>query len=303
MLNNLVQTGTFQAAWVGVDAGFGNDPGFLDSIPENLKYFAGVHSDQRVFVGDPGVYMPEYSGKGRRDLKAKTAQAPATVKDIADSATWPWRTVCLGKGAKGPIIAREKCLRVTEVRDKLPGEEIWLYIREHQDGKVKYSLCNAPSDTTLDKLRELALRRWPIEQCFEEGKDELGLDHYEGRSWNGWHRHIAIVFVAHLFLSILRRKFTVQMPEEPGDRPTDDLRSILNEEGQESSQGTARHVPILTLPMARKLLVCAIMGSVEYIMQMLDNVAYTLKCNWRAYRSHRKRKLTSLWSVLGSGCI
>jgi SRSO17 transposase len=303
MLDTLVKTGTFQAAWVGVDAGFGNAPGFLDSIPEGLKYFAGVHNDQRVFVGDPGVYMPEYSGKGRRDLKAKTTQVSVTVKDIADSATWPWRTVCLGKGAKGPIIAREKCLRVTEVRDKLPGHEIWLYIREHQDGKVKYSLCNASSDTSLDKLRELALRRWPIEQCFEEGKDELGLDHYEGRSWNGWHRHIAIVFVAHLFLTILRRKFTVQSPEEPGDRPTEDLRSIVNEEQQEFSQTTVRIVPLLTLPMARKLLASAIMGSVEYIMQMIDNVAYTLKCNWRAYRSHRKRKLTSLWAVLDSECI
>ena len=303
MLNTLVKTGAFQASWVGVDAGFGNAPGFLDSIPGNLKYFADVHSDQRVFVGDPGVYMPEYSGKGRRDLKAKSAQAPVTVKDIADSATCPWRTVCLGKGAKGPIIAREKCLRVREVRDKLPGKEIWLYIREHQDGKVKYSLCNAPSDTCLDKLRELALRRWPIEQCFEEGKDELGLDHYEGRSWNGWHRHIAIVFVAHLFLTILRRKFTVQRSEEPGDRPTEDLDSILNEEQQQSSQGTARCVPIITLSMARKLLISAIMGSVEYIMQTIENVAYTLKCNWRAYRSHRKQKLISLRLVLGSECI
>jgi hypothetical protein len=52
--------------------------------------------------------------------------------------------------------------------------------------------------------------------------------------------------------------------------------------------------------MARKLLVSAIMGSVEYIMQTIDNVAYTLKRNWRDYRSHRKRKLASLWSVLGS---
>jgi SRSO17 transposase len=303
MLDTVAKTGVFQASWVGVDAGFGNDPGFLDSIPENLKYFAGVHSDQRVFVGDSGVYTPEYSGKGRRDLKAKATQAPTAVKDIADSAIWPWRTVCLGKGAKGPIIAREKCLRVTEVRDKLPGREIWLYIREHQDGKVKYSLCNAPADTSLDKLRELALRRWPIEQCFEEGKDELGLDHYEGRSWDGWHRHIAIVFVAHLFLTILRRKFTVQRPEEPGDCPTEDLRSILNEEQEESSRGTARCVSILTLPMARKLLVSAIVGSVEYIAQMLDNVAYTLKSNWRAYRSHRKRKLASLWAALGSAHI
>ncbi|MDR3203858.1 MAG: hypothetical protein LBV23_03820, partial [Deltaproteobacteria bacterium] len=72
---------------------------------------------------------------------------------------------------------------------------------------------NAAEDTPAEKFTELALRRWPIEQCFEECKSDLGLDHYEGRFWIGWRRHFLIVFVVHLFLQLMRGKFSVNFDD------------------------------------------------------------------------------------------
>ncbi|GFP21599.1 hypothetical protein HKBW3S06_00826, partial [Candidatus Hakubella thermalkaliphila] len=71
----------------------------------------------------------------------------------------------------------------------------------------KYYLSNAPQDMEAEELKRALLMRWPIEQCFEDGKKYLGMDHYENRSWNGWHRHMLYVFLAMLFLLRLRLKF------------------------------------------------------------------------------------------------
>ncbi len=62
-------------------------------------------------------------------------------------------------------------------------------------------------DTPFDEMWHVCMMRWPIEQCFQEGKSELGMDHYEHRSWEAWHRHMTFVFIAHLFLLRVRHKF------------------------------------------------------------------------------------------------
>jgi hypothetical protein len=128
----------FQAKWVNADAAFGSDHEFLDSIPERYYYFAEVKKNQHVFLS-LGTHIPEYSGKGRRDLKEKADTAPVKVEAIASDPATPWRTVLLGEGSKGPIISKEKCLRVYESRNGLPGCEIWLYIRELSDGSLKFT--------------------------------------------------------------------------------------------------------------------------------------------------------------------
>ena len=207
MLKKTVSSGLFPARWVGVDSIYGSNKDFLASIPKSLWYFADTHSNTLVFRQMPVMNTPEYSGKGRRDLKPVPSIAPVTVADIADDASILWNKVVLGEGSKGPIISYEKCVRVVSCDGNTPGEAVWLYIRRLEDGSFKFSLCNAPWDTPLFTIREAALMRWPIEQCFEECKSELGLDHYEARSWNAWHRHILLVFIAHLFLTLLRLKY------------------------------------------------------------------------------------------------
>jgi SRSO17 transposase len=111
----------------------------------------------------------------------------------------------LDDGAKGPIIANIARLRVIESRDALPGEERWLFIRYCPESKsIKYFLSNAPENTPLEEFSRVCILRWPIEQCFKEGKSEIGMDQYEHRSWAAWHRHMTFVFLAQLFLLRLR---------------------------------------------------------------------------------------------------
>lgn len=207
MIQSASSSGLFPAKWVGADSFFGNNQEFLDSIPSSLYYFADVHATKLVFEKMPVLNSPEYSGKGRRDLKPKTSESPVSVTTIANDEKFPWSKVVLAEGAKGPIIAHVKCIRVVECRDNLPGIAIWLYIRRHEDGQIKYSLCNAPVDIPLEQLHKVATMRWPIEQCFEECKSYLGMDHVESRSWNSWHRHMLFVFMAHLFVQELRIRF------------------------------------------------------------------------------------------------
>ena len=207
MLEKTVSSGLFPARWVGVDSIYGSNKDFVASIPKNLWYFADTHSNTLVFKQMPVMNVPEYSGKGRRDLKPIPSTPPVTVAAIADDTSMPWNKVILGEGSKGPIISYEKCMRVVTCDNNTPREAVWLYIRRFEDGSYKFSFCNAPWDTPIFKIREAALMRWPIEQCFEECKNELGLDHYEARSWNAWYRHILLVFIAHLFLTLLRLKY------------------------------------------------------------------------------------------------
>ena len=114
----------------------------------------------------------------------------------------------MAEGAKGPIAAKVARLPVFESRNKLPGKQVWLFIRCSLDAhEIKYFLSNAPMDTPFEEMCHVCTMRWPIEQCFEEGKSELGMDHYEHRSWEAWHRHMTFVFMAQLFLLRVRHMF------------------------------------------------------------------------------------------------
>lgn len=207
MIQKAVDSGLFPARWLGADSFFGNNQEFLDAIPPGLSYFADVHATKLVFTKMSVVTTPEYSGRGRKDLKPKASESPLSVTAIANDGQYPWSKVILAEGAKGPIIADVKCLRVVECRDGLPGNSIWLYIRRHEDGQIKFSLSNAQANTPLEQLHKVATMRWPIEQCFEECKSYLGMDHIESRSWNSWNRHMLFVMMAHLFVQELRIRF------------------------------------------------------------------------------------------------
>jgi hypothetical protein len=111
-----------------------------------------------------------------------------------------WKPVVIAEGAKGPIIAKVARIRVYLSRDGLPiGERLWLFFRKNNVGKIKYAISNAPNDTSLAKRVNASAMRWAIEQCFQEGKGEVGMDCYEHRSWTAWHRHLIYVFLALYF--------------------------------------------------------------------------------------------------------
>jgi SRSO17 transposase len=216
MVTKIIESGKFPAKYIGLDAGYGCDHSLLDGFPGDMIYFADVHSDCMVFLEHPVVYMPEYSGFGRKPSKLKTDGTPVTVKELIDSDEHPWERVMLGIGAKGPIFTEDKIRVVTQVRDGLPGKDVWLYVRKLENGTIKYALCNAPMDTSKDELRNVSLMRWSIEQCFRECKNNLGMNHCELRSWEGWHRHILFTFIAHLFIAKLRIAFSAVPPNSDG---------------------------------------------------------------------------------------
>jgi SRSO17 transposase len=197
MISNMIETGLFKVKWVGADSNFGRNKEFLKTLPEGTLYFADILFNMKVFP----LTGPAGSGIAAEDS--------VKVCDVATDESIGWERTILAEGSKGPIIAEDKCVRVHDndsngkTKGK-PGAELWLYIRKYPDGKLKYALSNAPYETPMSELRRAGTMRWPIEQCFEECKDELGMDHYETRSWVTWHRHMLFVLIAHLFLLEVR---------------------------------------------------------------------------------------------------
>ena len=185
---------------------------------------------------------------GRRDARLSRAQAnrpPAQAPGAlgrergggrADrgagrkrSAPISWRT-----GTKGPLKAAFAALRV-RVADgpvaaggqHLPGEEAWLVGEHRATGERKYYLSNLPAEASLETLAALIKARWVCEQMHQQMKDELGLDHFEGRSWRGLHHHallcqLAFAFLQHLRLGGKKRRH----PTEPGPPPRPSLPAI-----------------------------------------------------------------------------
>ena len=91
---------------------------------------------------------------------------------------------------------------------KTPEQPIWLVVEwpSSEEYPSKYYFANLPERTSLKRLVLTARSRWPVEQSYRELKNELGLDHFEGRSWRGWHHHVTLVFLAYAFLVSIRRK-------------------------------------------------------------------------------------------------
>jgi SRSO17 transposase len=211
LIHRVTRTQLFSAQWIGCDATFGSDAHFLKSLPEGLYYFADVRSDAYVFFKKPTLKLPRYSGRGRKPKRPRLSPGqpqPKTVAMLARSGKCHWESVILAEGAKGPIIAKVSRLRVYPSRNGLPQEDsVWLFIRTTPDGKTKFSLSNAPIDMPLSEMCKASIMRWPIEQCFEEGKGQMGMDAYEHRSWPAWHRHMIYVFLGLHFMLRLRLQF------------------------------------------------------------------------------------------------
>ena len=214
LINEIEKSGLFKAKWIGMDCLYGNSKEFLDSISEKYLYLADIHKDARVWRSEPVFEVPEYKGRGPQPKKMVATTKPETVSKIAEDENISWKNMYLGEGSKGPIYSDIKCLRIfrgfENGNGEISTESCWLFIRRSEDGQVRFSVSNAPENITVDELCKASLMRWPIEQCFNEAKDELGMDHYEGRSWTAWHRHMLLVFMASAFLLEIRLLVTIK---------------------------------------------------------------------------------------------
>lgn len=206
--------------WVAADEEFGKTPLFLDRIASlNLSYFAEVPVTTPVWVQRPEVGIPPYKGRGSRPTKVRLLDGePDSIgvgqlaASLADEA---WTVYKIKEGAKGPLVAKFAFVRVVNKREGLPGDEVWAVFRQglSQDAELKCYLSNAPATTAHSAMVRVSGMRWPIETAFGDCKGHFGMDHYEVRSWLGWHHHMTLCILAHHFL--VRTKLALKKKPQP----------------------------------------------------------------------------------------
>jgi SRSO17 transposase len=194
LLRPLLDTKLFRGRWITCDCSFGNNEKFLEELPKKFYYLAEIACTRKVWITKSGAPPELESGCSVERL--------AATKKLLN-----WQTHKVAEGEKGPIVAVFARVRAYLSPERTARSERWLVLRNDADGQIKYALSNAPEELEMRELVRVSRERWPIERCFQENKSDLGLDHYEQRSWTAWHRHMRLVFLAQLFLVRLRLKF------------------------------------------------------------------------------------------------
>ncbi len=194
------------------DVSYGNDTAFRAGLEDlGLSYVVGIQKSTGLWAPGTGPLPPEAGrrrGRPAKRLRRPEGQAPVSAKELATSLeAEAWREVSWREGTTAePLRGRFAALRVRPShRDRLrsePWPEVWLLIEwpEEEDEPTKYWLSNLPETTSLELLVYLAKLRWLIERDYRELKQEVGLGHYEGRGWRGFHHHAALAISAYGFL-------------------------------------------------------------------------------------------------------
>jgi SRSO17 transposase len=194
------------------DAGYGASAEFRHGLDgRGLRWAVGIPRNQKVY--GTGVQM--VASAAPRARKAVPSEEPRAAEEVLVGL--PWRRVTWRQGTKGPLAIRFAAIRV-RVADgdtwgnnrHLPGAEVWLVGEWRPSGERRYHLSNLPPRTSLRTLVAAIKARWVCEQAHQQLKGELGLGHFEGRSWTGLHRHalmtcIAFAWLQHLRLAAQRR--------------------------------------------------------------------------------------------------
>lgn len=213
-----VRAAGFRITAVLGDAEFGDNSTLRTTLHRaRLPYALGISSTLSVFVGSPSLQPPATAaGRPGRPHTRPTLPPGVTPRRVAaEVATWPRRQWRIVSWQNAPTArtwrARFAAIRVTPAhawRQRTQAPEVWL-LAERDLGatpRTKYYLVHLPITASLNDLVHLAHQRWAIEQQYEDLKDELGLDHFEGRSFRGWARHAALIAVAYTFLQVERQR-------------------------------------------------------------------------------------------------
>jgi SRSO17 transposase len=204
-------------ALVAADAGYGDTLEFRTGLEQRaLRYMVGVSGQLAVWIGRPPAPLPPSSGS----VAAATIGATAIATWAAQQPARAWRRVTWRNGTHALWRARFLAVRVTPVvlwRQRRPLHESWLLVERPVSAvhAFKYYVSNLPARTQLRTLVRAAHQRWAIEQQYQELKDELGLDHFEGRSFPGWHRHVVLTALAYAWLQHERRRGHARSPTLP----------------------------------------------------------------------------------------
>jgi SRSO17 transposase len=202
------------------DAGYGKGTQFRTALTQlGLQYIVGIETNATVW--EPGQQPlpapPRKPGRGASPKRLRRApdHQPLSVKQLAlGLPPSAWKDIGWRQGSRGILRSRFAAVRVRPAHrdEKLtePRSEEWLLIEWPKEASepTKYWLSNLPANTALKPLVKLAKHRWIIERDYEELKQELGLGHYEGRSWRGFHHHATLCIAAYGFLVFERSRFS-----------------------------------------------------------------------------------------------
>ena len=189
------------------DAGYGGSAPFRQSLSaRGLAWAVGIPRILKVYPADVALLPPPTGSRRRLHEPDRLSRSAEEVLAGA-----PWCSITWRRGTKGRLSARFAALRVRVADGQaqqiggrpaqhLPGEEAWVVGERRASGKTKYHLSNLPADTGLKALAAAIKARWACEQAHQQLKEELGLDHFEGRSWSGLHRHALMTMLALAFL-------------------------------------------------------------------------------------------------------
>jgi len=213
---------------VVADAGYGDVTQFRAELEErHLSYVVGIPPQLGVWAKPPRLRpRKNRRGTGRPATKLDyRQQRPPSVEAVAQQARG-WKTVRWRQGSKGWLRSRFWAARVEPSHGfhegHPPRRQVWLLGEwpEGEDAPTKYFLSNLPASGSLRRLVRLAKSRWKIEQDYQQCKEELGLDHYEGRSWQGWHHHVTMVMLAQGFLTMERLRHKKNFRVDPAPDAT-----------------------------------------------------------------------------------
>jgi SRSO17 transposase len=261
---------------VVADAGYGDQPPFLDGLEaRGLAYVCAVESTfgvrrpeevrQARAQAAPPPAPPRGRGQPKKPRPAPLHAAEAVLLRVPEDA---WQPITWREGGRGPLTKQFVALRVHRAtggahlpitdRRVTTGSVGWLVGERPlpgHPGEVKYYFSSLPADTPLPRLVELAHTRWAIEQFYEDAKGECGLDEYQGRRWDGLHRHLALVMLAYSFLMVQALPpdsggvFPPGASAESARRPSPGAAVALREPGAVVD----RYQPDRYLPSSKKL--------------------------------------------------
>ena len=219
--------------WVGFDSFYGKNPAFIRKLDDNGEQFmADIHKDQRIYYQDPQPAVPPpVSNKGKKPSKLR-AQIRAIRVDrwIKKQSPDAWKRVEIRDSSKGKLLVdifhREVWL--WDGKETLARKYHLVVRRElNSPEQLKYSLSNAPSDTSTQRLAFMQAQRYWVERPFQDAKSQCGMGDYQVRGWLAWHHHMSMVMLSMLFLLEQRLQYQSEIPLLSCADITTLLKSIL----------------------------------------------------------------------------
>jgi FOG: Transposase len=205
-------------SWVGADGLYGEDPAWLRALEEMGEIFVvDVHKDQWIYPENPAPIVPApKNSRGRKPsrLQAQT-KGVRTDQWIKEQPNEAWERLILRDSTKGELEVEILHQRVWLWDGQEPSAHHWhMIIRRELDSphKMKYSLSNAPAETSTQRLGYMQGQRYWVERSFQDAKGPCGMADYQVRVWRGWHHHMSLVMIAMLFLLEERMQNEQEIP-------------------------------------------------------------------------------------------